>query len=200
MKNIYFTCILLISAFNANCQIKKIDTIGLATTSKFMLLLEFEKSIKEEQFFRDFLETKPTLRFYETEGIENIIFFSLDFISFNDRYFSKADSINKRSISIQYFDSLIFKPIFCFNLKTNDIYRLKGFLRNDFYQFYEALQSQYLRTGIKLNQLNKDIDRGAIFVQGLDLKCLKKSLKYRRKEPDCMESPIFIEKQIGVRW
>jgi len=173
-------------------QNNSFDTANVILNAK-LNIVSFESSNKNREDIINIIDSKVKYKVIESKGFNDyIVFFKLITEPCN-----KLDSNNFFYEPLNQFKSDF---IFAFNSKNLNIYKLKGFKENDFKLFYNHLNS-YLNLNISSSYDLETKKRflKTFYVEGLDLDCLYKSLKIKKKK-DCRclqpNDPIFD----GVVW
>jgi hypothetical protein len=161
----------LLVHFVSNSQ--GLDTSLMLIKAK-VCLLEFSEPKSKDQIFNFFEDPLP-FKLLSSKGFSNHIFFVEIPISY--------DSITKYNFVYNY------KFVLAFNSKSETIYRIKGFFQNEFNTFIEDAQFanniDYLVAEYRdLSSLRRFTQ--SFYIEGLDMKCLYKSLKKSKKTPDCL--------------
>lgn len=155
---------------------QEIDTNNIIMNAKFNII-NFNKGDRNKDFYIKFIDYKPNYKFLQSKGFFNIVFFQIntnykDFIP-NDyiyRINSSNDTFKLRNIL--WFYNYTF--IFGYNKTNGDLYKLKGFEKNDFEKIFKIIDNNNL-----INDYNFFINN--YWIEGLDMECLYKSLKYNKK-------------------
>lgn len=170
-----------------NSVAKTFDTTLVILNAK-MNIASFDNSIRSEVDYLELIKSKCKYEFVKSKGFNDIVFFKI-IVSYdvvNNDEFSK---IMSRTTPYNY------SFLFGYNLINHKIYRLKGFLINDFYSLFDFLHSNTMPEILN----SKKTFCNNFFVQDLDLECLydwnrdfaKK--KYINYSSECVHpaKPIF---------
>ena len=153
-----------------------------------MNIVSFDNSMRTEIDYIGLIKSKCKYQFINSKGFNDIVFFKI-IVSYN------IENNDEFSKIINLTSPYNYSFIFGYNLLNHKIYRLKGFLTNDFYSLFD-----FLHSNTNPEVLNsKKIFCNNFFVQDLDLECLydsneefakKKHIKFSN---ECVQpaKPIF---------
>ena len=137
-------------------------------------LLEYANIHSQAEIFH-FFEAPISFRLLKSKGFSEHIFFVEVPVSLDS--------------TTDYIFLYNYNFIFAFNSKNQKMYRLKGFFYNEFDSFIEdasfANNIDYLVAEPRdLSSLKKFTQ--SFYIEGLNMKCLYKSLKKIKKRPECI--------------
>src|SRR5690554_1055670 len=167
--------VLLISIIGKECYSQEIDTSKIIMNAK-LAILEINDKVVSEKFIEGYIKYKPKYRFLESKGFsKDYIFFEINAEPYFD--YDNADTIGEVIEINNYFGGLTYDFIFGYSIKFNKIFNLKGLRSNDFNRLFYLLNIDNSYNSNK--RVFKNLKKfGDYFqVEGLDMRCLYKSLK-----------------------
>jgi hypothetical protein len=181
---------------------ERFDTARVILTAKINLIDYATMSVDNDVSFDkenllSYINIPLEYEFLDSKGFdENVVFFKI-------KAHKIVDTANKIWVNdstyqlYNFFANVNYDFIFGYNLITNELYRLKGLPRNDFYRLYKFL---LIRSSFSMRKILRSKRKfvSYFWVDGLDMKCLyevRTLRKFERKMPhkkDCIRPAQYI--------
>jgi hypothetical protein len=169
---------------NVYCQ--NIDTSILVRNIKILLIKDFECGLMNKNCLDDFINRPLQFKILPSKGFNSIIFFKIptqtlykDSLSVKGKILIKNTPICLEKVECYF--------VVSYNVSTKQIYKLKGGVSNDFLEFYNSLETNWIYWK-PLSKLNKRLKTQFLIdynVSELDLGCLINS--FIDKKTACYE-------------
>lgn len=157
---------------------QKIDTTEVLLNAK-LHFLTFDNSLKSRFYINNFLRYTPKFKFIKSKGFDDsFVFFKIHAVPYRD---TNTNYIDNGSVSNPvYFGNLNYEFIFGYSSLTNKLYTLKGFDSNDFDQLFDSVSNSPYYEKSHFKSLRSFLN--SFRIEGLDLKCLYKSLRRKKNK------------------
>jgi hypothetical protein len=180
--------ILLISVLNIkSTNGQQFDTTLILKHLKIRLFAELKLHFESKTALNDYCERKLQVTILKSNGFDSIFFFkisnqilAIDSTGENNRILTYSTPVCLRNGEECYF-------VYAYNSRNNSFFRLKGTRENDFTEFYNSLQNQWMGwiTANKISNSKIKQFTSQYWIENLDLTCLLLSIS--KKQGKCLE-------------
>lgn len=185
MKKTLITLIISVSCHLLYSQ-QHLDTNNVILNAKLLLMVS--EGLKSPNYIHSFIEYKPKYRFMESKGFHQIVFFEINAEPYIDSLRREFDGVN--FISPVYFGNYNYSFIFAYSKLENRIYKINGFIENDFLRLFEYMKkSPFYEKEVFLSE--KAFTEN-FYIEDINLSCYYNFyVKNKTKGGLCFKSPYI---------
>jgi hypothetical protein len=154
---------------------EKIDTLDIINSAKFNMHSYLVRDVKTIEYFKDFIEYLPSVKYLKSDGFGDGFFF---FQLIPNEYSDKNKIIYKDSLTLMYRGFFAYNPdtfIYGYNVQNHYLYRISPFDSKDVTRLFKNLLITPAERKICFRSLNDFSD--CYYIESISMKYLYQAYK-----------------------